>query len=350
MLGKTINICDIKRLIKSSQVNYVAYAVTPWHLIGAKAAYLYLKSKGLTIKPLFIINEHKDGRYYVREDNDVNIYYRRKETSFDYLKYSFFLLCNIFRNKRTLTNIYIACAWSADFKLAYQTIPSLNTNFSFILFEEGASQYRQEYNNLSYLWRHLNKIQFVNKIINIKLGRILENKGMVHYFTPYNNNKGHLVINNQVVDFYKEVQHISSLELNTKRLLIAMQSFQMEEINTVKRIAPVLENSGYEVLIKEHPRYPLMGYGLDKYRIDSKGKGLEAIVPELAPRYIISFWSTTLLTMNYFYSIIPISLYLLLDHEKMDTEELQACHWFYDTFKDVVRYPKSIDELNKELS
>lgn len=230
------------------------------------------------------------------------------------------------------------------------TIPSINTRFQFFLFEEGASQYRPEFSNLYYLWHHFNKIQFVNKLINIKLGRLYEKRGLVHYFSPYRYNNGHLEIDDQVANFYKEAQHISPVIPNPKRILIAMQSIQAEEIRVARDVAPVLEELGYEVIIKEHPRYPLDGYGLDKYRIDAKGKGLEVLVQEIVPKYIIGFWSTTLLTMNYLYNITSISLYLLLDWKEMDAEELQACGWFYKTFKEVVRYPHSMEELRHILT
>jgi len=344
------SISEIKRILRSQNINFVAYAITPWHLIGAKAVYAYLESKGIKLRPVFIVDAHKDGGYFIQDDDEVTLYHRRIEGGFSYRSFIRFLLLCLLRNQGEKADMYIVNAWLPDFKRVFQTIPSLDTRFQIYLYEEGASCYRPEFKRLSYFWGRLNALQLVNKAVNLWMSKVYERRGLVHEFFPFKSDGGKLRIDNDVVNFYKKVEHIKEILLNPKRIVIAMQSIQMEEIDIVRNVSRILEGNGYEVIIKEHPRYPLDGYGLDKYRVDSKGKGLEAFVPEIAPAYIIGFWSTTLLTMNYFYGIKPVSLYFLLDRAKMDAEELHACSWFYDTFKDIVAYPKTIDDLKVVLS
>ena len=342
-------ISEIKQIVYSQNINFVAYAITPWHLVGAKAVYAYLQSKGIELRPLFIVDAHKDGGYFIKEDDEVTLYYRKKETGFSYWSFIRFLFLCLLHKQSEVTEMYIVNAWLPDFKRVFQTVLFLNTKFQIYLYEEGASCYRPEFKRLSYFWGRLNAIQFVNKAVNLWMSKVYQKRGLVHEFFPFKFDVDKLVIDPNVVDFYKKVEHIKPIYRNNKRILIAMQSLQLEEIRVVQNISKILEKMGYEVFIKEHPRYPLTGYGLDKYRVDSNGKGLEAFVPEIAPAYIVGFWSTSLLTMNYFYDIKTISLHFLLDWSKMDADELKSCAWFYDTFKDIVAYPKSIDDLKNVL-
>lgn len=337
---------QIKNLIIETNVNFVAYVVTSWHLAGAKAVFLYLQSQGINLRPIYIVDEHPDGGYLVQDDKDINLYHRKRNNSLN-LKYIIFLIKCFFRKKNNSSDLYLVNAWKADFKLVYQTIPTIDTKFKIILFEDGASSYRQDYNNISYFVGKLNFYQLLNKIINIHLAKLYEKNGFIQYFTPFKSNMLNLEINTDVVCYYKKALNIKSISLFENRIIIAMQSKEIEEIKVVKQIVKTLVDLGFDVFIKEHPRFPIHDAELDKYIVKSRKKALEMIIPEICPMYIIGFWSTSLLTMAYFYGLKSISLFYFLNWNRMDIEELNANQWFYNTFKSFVCYPRSIDELIK---
>lgn len=76
-----MKLSELKNHINERQINFVAFCMTPWHLVGAKACCYYLKDCGKIVNPIFIALPHFSNGYLLKENIEDNICYLDNDIS-----------------------------------------------------------------------------------------------------------------------------------------------------------------------------------------------------------------------------------------------------------------------------
>lgn len=323
--------------------NYIAVAITNWHLIGARAACEYLKHKGLEVNPLYLIMKHPEQGYLQLDTSNLN--YRRLDIDANFNgKRLMSLLVRIYLyDTKRETELYIGMPWCISTKIL--AVLCKTTQFKCIIYEEGAKSYNPNYQKLSYLYKKLNTLQFANKCFALYVQKKLSMRHQIIDFLPIQNNRSGWNVNREISQYYKQVMGIHNIELDENVILIVMQSIEQEYLRVVQRIIPLLQAEGKRIFIKEHPRFPLKGYDFGKVELINDSSSLEVLMPHIKAKYIISFFSTALITTKVFFDCVSISLYDLMDKNKIREEVGDLLSWFKHSFGKIVLYPQSLEDL-----
>lgn len=343
-----LSLYEIQRIIVDGNYNYVGFAVTNWHLIGAKVACAYLKNKGISIRPLFVIVGHPiQGYLNILPDglDFCRLALNEKVDNRTYFKFVISFLLNKLDKSRKM---YVGMPWHISNNLLF--IASVWRNFTCLIFEEGAKSYNKKYHNVLYLWKNLKFAQFLNQTTAIFLQRIISKRGNLIDLHPLHRINSKLVINEETSALYKYVLEVKPLSLKNDTVLIVMQSLESEYMRVLKLIIPLLIQANKTIYIKEHPRFPLSKMDFEGVVLIKDNRSLEVLMPVIRAKYILSFFSTALITTKMFFDSVPISLYQLMDRDKLSIEVDDLLCWFKSAFGEIVKYPENSDELLKILN
>lgn len=327
--------------------NYLAFAITNWHLVGARAGCEYLRKQGIEVRPLYIMVSHPQQGFLNLDVHGLNYCKIDIKKGINYLSLIELLFCVFFSSKRGETQ-YIGLPWAINVKLLATVCKS--RNFKCIIYEEGAKSYNMKYHSILYLWKNLKIPQFLNQTLAIILQKIIAKQGNLIDIHPLHRIGSKLVVNEETSALYKQVLDVKPLSLKDDTILIVMQSLEPEYMRVLNIIIPLLLQNNKTIYIKEHPRFPLSKLDFKEVILIKDNRSLEVLMPEIKAKYILSFFSTALITTRMFYNSVPISLYQLMDREKLSSEVDDLLWWFKSTFCKIVNYPKNTEELLKILA
>ena len=147
-----------------------------------------------------------------------------------------------------------------------------------------------------------------------------------------------------------------ALEMNGKRLIyrdieiiensVLVVGSDMDNVTALKELVEKLVNANWKVIFKPHPRdentmkYLDLGCILFKNASVSLETVLERLV--VKPKCIIGNISSTLFTGKMLFDIKTISCSIFINNDEYGEK---ASKLFFDAFKDIIIFPRSINQL-----
>ena len=144
---KTIDMNGLCAKVETESLNFVAFILTPWHLVGAKATYHYLVSQGKSLRPIYVVIPHPDQGVLLKDVNDVELYIFEETLSTlipgHKKEYLSFMTQMMMPKKTTGEELYIAVNILEQFYVYSYQLSSLNRPIKYLLYEEGLKTYRE---------------------------------------------------------------------------------------------------------------------------------------------------------------------------------------------------------------
>lgn len=382
----SINYSELENIVKSEKLDYIAFAVTPWHAHAIVAAVHKLelehneKMKGIVL----ILKNHNES-YLINEKDffsslSANVYYfpnkknkkQLLELYINMLVYSFNIKRSNKKNFYVLTQLTPALVMQGF----VQRILGKDINICTVICDEGIGSYLS------------NGAEISNSLIrNEKLSVIRKIKIQIEqkFFIPYVKKK---LINN---DLYRTCYLLTEQEngnyninLNTSRFFVdAIETYSqslnscIEEIsepyilinttpflnaniqeysdNIIKKVVEIINKHNYLAVIKPHPRE----VNIEKYRnigailIDRKDISQECMLINMQnkPDFMISYYSTTLVTVPLLCGVPSIGIGNVLKQSNYcDACLEEAIDKFNLRFQKITNVIKDLESLELILS
>ena len=382
----------VKLVEKNKEYDYIGFAITPWHAHSLKAALLYLSSAcGRKLNGIVIIKPHLESGFMIDEElfegfNAQCFYYKDdeglKEKIFSEvlgIKYYFSLKENAGKPFHFLKPSGFRFAILSEFARA-----SSPKKLVAVSIDEGLGVHLYSVKDW-YRFSLKEKISMKRKLalyvkyfeMNILNEDKLRRAGcFINAELIINNdNDGTYDSNTQLLKYYRESfekDNINkSILLNypkNKYVIINTQPFEEgANCSNTQVIHDIIHNCvdmfvglGYQVIVKPHPREKNIGIYSDMNCIVCESRlSQEYILAHVSnePSYIISFFSTTLISCGLIFEVRSISLNSILMSTGVLYESVQeTCRLFNKKFGEYVLLPNSFAELksiivdeNKEL-
>lgn len=353
---ESLNYSDIKNKILTEGINFVAFVMTPWHLVGAKAAMQFLHDRNIEIKPLIILLPHVETGFMDIIDEEVILHKldQSSDVHINYLHFISFLIgCFKKQNNKESSCIYFSNPWWGYFKNIYRLLPSNKKDFKIIIFEEGLASYRYGNYNIRAKFGKIPFMSFLQNYIDLKLSARYQKEGRLIYLTPFLSEKDRIIgINDLAVHYYKRVLNISS-KLDPNKAILIMQGSNEAYTVLFREVVKMLSSLGIYIYIKPHPRIPVkredFALGDNRFEIITDKSPVEKIYEKIGAKYVVGFDSTAIITLRVFCNTTSISLSKLLPVEVYNTQrtkfEDNPYEWFINSFEKVLVIPQRIEEI-----
>lgn len=346
---KEYDFIEIQNIINKENIRFVGICMTAWHLQGAKACFEYIKDKDNEIKPIYLITRHPETGYCISDnEKELILYYKNRNYKMsDSIKLIFSVFCDLFQLKDHA--IYIASPFFANIKLRYDLWGIHANNTFFFIFEEGVLSYDKKCYSLrsAYQKYRLSKHLFMF-VTNMVFTKVLGISGRVIHFLPFKYIDGHFCENQIVINFYKRICTLKSMNKQQMTSILFLTQENQDEYNRFYvDIVNLLTNLGLKVYLKPHPRLPIDKSLFPNIEIIDKVCAIEELYPELMCKYVLSINSTSLLTLKYLYGATTISLIDFINNKgdlKIDVDE-----YVLQLFDKRVLLPKNEMELRQML-
>ena len=381
MEGINMNIIDEREIQQSistnKNINFLAYAYTPWHAHGIMAVIEFLKEVGIKPEGFICICKHAQAGYILDDSyfegisaginvcsyNDVN------ESGGNHIKgYLMQMVEPIKKNGRqvvlVIPNYFDAMKYSKRVSVVEDGYLE-----NYIVDEGLATYMRKEksfYGDISEetilkrIWFHI-RLGFLDKIYMNKI----KSKSLISDFRVLKWKDGNLLPNNVAISYYKKAikpsnsdgrNEISSMYENA--VVINTQPFfdenavkKNEDVRIVIAVCKAIYNVGMKIILKPHPREK----NIERYSavkeyatIDmNKNISQESIIASLSkkPVAIIAFSSTTLVSAKLFFDIKTFSIAKFWDRLNISDKLQEEENNFLDIFSNFVSCPDSMNEL-----
>ena len=349
-------------VVKNNEINFVGFAITPWHLLGVESCISYLRNDvGLCINPGLVIMKHKQTGYALNE-NDIKdkqfsfvikhneIYTARKEILrfFQYIR--FFL-----SRKKTFDNIFIASPAKLHLMFGNEIFRKTNKRIKFIITDEGCAQHMGTLYNGGNVGKKIRIYRLINRFFNYIF---LKRNNVLHHTLLLPSKKEKFIVNQQVANSYLRIMKKKYSEniysFNEKSVLLCTTAWQRNNILDdedevcLRKVVNLCKNAGYKIYLKTHPRDRYF----EKIALDICDELLETCVPievlycqNKLPKIIISYSSTVLVTAKIFTKIQPICLTSLLNRTKISSFYLNEIDAFKKAFDGFVYFPTNFDDV-----
>jgi hypothetical protein len=328
--------------------NYVAFISSVMHQISFNACYIQKREDGKLNNGVIVIYPSPTGEIIIHENNFVSLcpntmkvhYASNQKTNFNYLM-----------DKGKITNYN-----SQEFYVFFTEWKLININLikqiecelpncqvKIIILEEGIGTYiRNVYYYYQKVWHTKKGAKrykellgtFINYSIQYQYVKTLKKQGRLLMYTLFLENKGKLILNNEVIPYYKRVFEKQSEKLirlnrnyyenafviNTQPLFEDENVMELDQ-TVWKELADLLRSKGFRVIIKPHPRekqisrYEMLGVEIDKYPSIAQ----ETLLSEanIKPLAIFGFFSTVLLTAKLLWNIRTVSVSDCIEKERL---------------------------------
>lgn len=364
-----INNDGLVDLIKEGDVDFIAYALTPWHAIGVSACIKKINNCSNISKGIILISTpENDSQHFLIDENNFQIdktikckyyYYINYKTDVS-LKTFFSEIFYSLRKESHVSEISIINPLNINYRIGSYIIDNTNIkSINYYIVDEGLKNYLPIKTKF-----HLDIHSIISIIKSIRskaITHISSKTKNINYFLIMNKIHGKCIPNYDVLHYYQNsipVVKFSLENISPYYNSIVLNSQPYEEFNknyggadfmVIKELCRLLELES--VILKPHPREKK----LDKYyelkcNVEKNSKAsleeiLANIPKDLLPKCIIGFTSTTLVTSKLFWNIKTVSLINLLDKQFVGDELFISMKTFERTFNNIVYFPKSYDEL-----
>lgn len=368
--------------------DFVAFVITPWHTHSLLAALKYVENKEKKkLKGIIVIKPHEENRWLLNNDifseciNSVSIYrYSDDETILNKIQSEIEGLFYFFRLTRMKDD---KCDNFYFFKpngFRYSILSSLykcnkrKKNLIAVSIDEGVGVYttfREET-----FWRSLQNAIFLSKSFKNKFLSVLkavethifsrEKLIESRYYLDCNlmkiNENGICYPNGKMPYYFREVNECSArvnncflkierdyILVNTQPIDAFFSSGEDIQYEIIRNCIPIFYKAGFDVIIKPHPRE----INIEKYKklgvlvVEDNGISQESLLCRMRkPKFIVSCFSTTLISTHLCWDIIAISLARMFIKTNDVTKYFEdiLCK-FEKAFQNMVYFPDDNDKL-----
>ena len=354
--------------IQWDKINFIAYAITPWQIVGIEAAIEMLKHKGVTVDGVVLLAEHEiTGRCITKENfkvfNDgtslefINIKHWRFDSSnniIDHLR----TVISVINNTKSEV-IYVVNAGKIDLRWIRQIKLETNKSTKYILVDDGTGSYTG-YRGLNMgISRHIKSY-----IYKQCFSRLAQNK-MVIDFRLLKCIDGKYIPNGYVPDYYKIIleegsnidntllqEYSCDVLINSQCLFDNHEIEGMQDINTFKAFNDLLPEN-IVVTLKKHPReksiYRYEGFNWNI--MENCDYTQEEIFSKLKvkPKLLVGITSSTLINSSILFGINSISLAKLFIKQGLPKGIQADVKDFISNFENILLFPNNEDELQQMI-
>lgn len=344
----------LKKMNKNLDV--IIQVITPWHAIGAKAILLYFREKGFEVDGTILIQKHAEAGHMVSseefQDDDVNVIYTEFEMPpkniFKRIKRESDIkkACKDYLDRETNFDSVIAAPWHVNKNKILQ-YSNEGKNYFSIVFDEGLATYIN--NDTSSL---------------LSYEKSLKSNGKLEYFTLFSKSGESLEDNKEIQNLYADAIRINaerreelstinlenSVVINTQTFVNDGQISEQEELRLLKLVTDECGKKDIKVYLKPHPRDDK----LDRFKelnvelLSYTDVPQEEMFAKSAPRAVVGFTTTSLVTANKLFGIKSISLNKLVG-EEVGSDMRRDMENFEKYFGDGVQIVESEEELIQSL-
>lgn len=354
------------------EVDFLAFAVSPWHMLGVQAVIEELKPKYGTLHGLIAICKNVNGHYTINPElyenmQEVEFVYYNSEVKKDARVWDALDL-RVKRSYSTNARKFFLVPYEIDVFLYAYYIKKMHGVFvECYILDEGLGTYlgikRNKVNDQGKYQIDIKESLF--KCIRSRYRSKLDREHRYNDFSILRlDEKNEWVKNERSVLNYEKAlkkKFICDLEnahMYDNAILINTQPFMgvgipegNEDITILLELCRLCKENGINVVIKPHPGQK----DLDRYEVLNdyvcydlrKELSQEEILSSLEnmPRAVVAYSSTTLLTSKLFYGIPAYSLAKILLTKKITDVHKIRLDSFISTFKNQVEFIDSVDSI-----
>lgn len=377
---------EILRILRDNRdLDYIAYVITSWHALAFEAALKKIEDDvGRSMRGLIVVKAHVESGFLIDDTRFVHLnadqyYFKDDEIVINKMFEEIAGLFYYMRLKEEKENdFYVFKPNGFRYPILAQIKQGIGKKrkIAAVSIDEGIGIYLYSYKDwlrvclaeqksfggkiISYLkYIELNlldqeKLKITGHFINCELLKV--------------NETGNYFINENMADYFakstEEYAHklgIDAPKMPSRYILINTQPFddcsvtKSDSKNLVlEKCIKIMRNEGYEVIVKPHPReenfviYEKMGARVWNMNLVSQ-EALLALADH-KPKYVVGFYTTTLVTSKLFFGIPTIGLGGILCENGDLTKNYQSIFYnFQSKFKDFVDVVNSYDELLTKL-
>lgn len=365
----------LKLINSQNNINFIAEAVTPWHVLGVEAAVYQMQRRGIHLKGYIICEAHPVTGLGINEKSFLNktseelqiVTFNSKTTSRKIRekinkkinKYSYYLFGN--QCEETAEILY----WVKPLSPAYDYLPIIDSkkrNVITVLIDEGLGTYlTSPVSWIKTIFREESKLKAVRSIVTILISnryffRKLQHRKQIQYNQLLIKNDGRWIPNQSAIDCYKTILNMRRCEndyleyRNAAIINIGLTNSiykNTADVYTLKEVCEELRKKNISIILKPHPRdeetkrFDILGCTIER----RKNIAQEVIFASLEerPLCVIGFDSTTLVSAKLLFDINTISLNKLCNQEELyDKNRMKR---FNNLFSNIVRIPRNKKEL-----
>lgn len=373
-----IDLNGLEKLVKQNpDINFVSFAVTPWHITGIEAALLWMQERGEKPNGVCLVTPHYrsgivcDVNTYKNGFSKKFLFISDKKRPYSWIKNRYLLMKFAYRDvskKKKDENLYlIAPSYNIDIGMYLYRLLR-HRHVVHLITEEGVGTYLgtlkievppptfglsstiKNPRNLS-KWQHYRIKKYIDKHHEIKDLRLF-----------FQDDDGSVRVNEEIAPFFKKAieneasktsNRLKETDLSDKVLLctgawIRDKVFDDEDYRVLRAVCDDLHRRGYEIFLKLHPR--------DNFFVDHAAElharvfdvpcSLEVLCAVNPPKAIVGYSSTALVTANLFWNIPAFCLCGMLDQSKLDILYQKESLNFSSVFKRYLILPQSLDDIN----
>lgn len=371
--------------MSNDKCNFLAWAITPWHVHGVHAALEFFKRQGIkTTGYIYIQDHHETGKVVSKElinglDDEIEV---KDEAEYkghqnNIIQNTILIIKKLLTMKKAETEdtVYVVIPHRPKYSLLGEL---KNSRIIYVIVDEGIGtyiipekQWIKESCRVSCKANGEGKIIYWLKLLQENYlwkwyDKILKKKGCyidLRFFVK--NNVNQYVPNKLALDIYKSVMHIDAKSdeeytYNFSKYVIlnpplnAANNYSDEQdIQVIKKCVEICKDNGIEVIVKPHPRernlerYGSMGCIIEK-RINISQEEIVSS-SKIKPICVIGFTSTTLITLKYLFDVNTISICGLLDADKLSDTEKNKIMLFNNAFSQLVERPCDYNEMEEMI-
>lgn len=357
----------LEDITNNERFNFIGFATTPWHALGLMASVYKIMESGEKLFGTIYITPHSQTGYSIDHSffpsiEGIKVERIQKSESirdrFLKILYSlYYLLRNGNSNKRS-RQIYVVEPWCINSSLSGLLVKKIkDINLIHVVYDEGVSTYFSlKFNNSNIPTFIYN--QFLKHIVFGKGFKYLSSKSnfvSAKLFAETNNG---LVENRTIIPYYFKALSESpkrlhqTIEFGDNSVVICTTAWDRleikedEDVEIIKTVERLLEDMGYKVWFKPHPRdknfkklYPNVDI-LDN-RISIEGILLNCTKK---PKAMISISSTILVTSKLFFGVKSVDLSKILNAANIG-KYVNEVSSFQKVFGNYVLEPEKIEDL-----
>lgn len=380
-MGKSKNIYDICHKVKQNQkINFLSFAITPWHALGVMGAMEVLKKKGCQLEGSICICAHATGGFLLDksffsavESENIEVLYFRGGGSVDKGKMLRFLKSV---SGRKGNEFFIVSPLKPHYDVIEQ-IGAIRKQdcIKAVVVDEGLATYmrdkqswihiqNREENKQGFQFEELLQKMFLDNYYqrSFQKHKILLNQNIFRYDRNQN-----LLLNSKSIYGYRRIlkkmshdneipnakDYENAVVINTQPYFEEGRLLNNADIKVLEKVCNVFTKQGMNIVLKVHPREDqLERYQKLPCKIDtSGGVPMELLLSSLPvkPKYLVGFTTTTLVTGKLLFGIEGISLAKFIKQDDMEKELWKEFGKFRQLFRRYLILPANYTELERAV-
>lgn len=359
-----MNTKELLKVLENDEINFIAQCGSVLQMNGVNVAINFLESEGIRVNGVVFLmttntlsGKDYERNFFIQKNNLKYITIEGGiRFSNNYEKIAMLWQVLFSSGKRNV--VYYVCA-NLSYEIMY-TILRSGKRAIYVEIEDGIGNYLDRHKEFMiidfagkkfppYLWIY----KYTRRVIWDVTYNVLYSlvKLKKDYLDAKLLLKHNMKRNEKIVNYYHHV-----LRRNGERLIyqdiksiensILIVGAGIESLDVLKELIDEIVSSNFKVIFKPHPREKDIEKYLDLGCIlfQDESTSLETIFERLdiKPRYIIGTISTVLITGRVLFDIVTISYVNMM---KKDEYWKRMSSLFFDTFKDIVLFPDSMNQL-----